>query len=180
MLCPPSLHSPGLRPENRQPTTHHCAKGKRKIFPSRVAWEPAPGCQWLLSNYCSNSTTIQLLLTFNKIPSIIPHCTLNQPRPYGEKTGIPYQHGKKRNSALPNTTFLTRDSRWKNYGRDPYCCLFQHFSDLTSSEEYTSGIYRNKLGKNVFSRFLLESYLHIHLFFSPLLSAVTYQGLKRL
>lgn len=39
---------PGLRPEDGHPTTHHCAKCKQKIFPSKVAWEPELGCQWLL------------------------------------------------------------------------------------------------------------------------------------
>lgn len=64
-----------------------------------------------------------------KIPRIIPHCILNQPR----------QHGEKRNSAPRNTNFSTRDVSCKNWGRDPYCCLFQHF---LCSGEYTSGIYK--------------------------------------
>lgn len=74
-----------------------------------------------------------------KIPRIISYCILNQPRQHGEKTGIPYQHGKKRNSAPPNTNFSTRHGSWKNWDRDPYCCLFQHF---LCSGQYTSGIYK--------------------------------------
>lgn len=60
-------------------------------------------------NYCSNSTFLRSM----KILSITPHCKLNQPRPYGEKTGIPYQQCKKRHSVPPNTTFSTRDTSWK-------------------------------------------------------------------
>lgn len=116
MLCLPSLHTPGLRPEDRHPKTH-------LITVQRVnERSPIKGgmgvCTWLsVAPLEITAQTAPSSSSFShsiKIPSIIPHCIPNQPRPYGEKTGILYKHGKKRKGTPSSTTFSTRDASWKN------------------------------------------------------------------
>ena len=88
-----SLNNPGFRPGNRQskPPLSLLCKSEAKYLPIKGGLESVLGSQWLLSNYCSNSTVIQLLFLFlhkREIPSVIPCHRLYQPRLHGEKAGL--------------------------------------------------------------------------------------------
>lgn len=164
----------GQKTGTQQHTSSLC-KGQAKDLPSKVVWESALGCQWLLR---------KLLLEQHHHPAL-SHIQLKFPAssPTAYRTNLGHMEKRlafstnmaKREKAV-NQTPLSQPGMLAErtkagihiaacFSTSQTCHVLENI--LLGYKKYISRMYKKKLSKNIFSRLLTESHLHINMPFFP-------------
>lgn len=170
----------GQKTDTQQYTSSLC-KGQAKDLPSKVVWESALGCQWLLRKLLLKQQHHPALSHIQlKFPASSPHSIPNQPRPYGERLAFSTNMAKRERAV--NQTPLSQPGmeaeRTKAgihiaacFSTSQTCHVLENI--LLGCKKYISRMYKKKVKqKYIFQVIDRVTSAHQYAFFFPLLSGV--------